>query len=113
MSICFQFATSLSLKMHKVLKFQICDFLHVVFWNSLLGSSCHYYPWNLPVLGAKRKRGSAILQVWAAEIPQVGSWNTPVSRYKEAGAWLAWPVPEPSDLPGWGYLTLGCTASPE
>lgn len=37
-----------------VLKFRkICDFHHVVFWNSLLGSSCHYYLRNLPALGAK------------------------------------------------------------
>lgn len=74
MSVCFRFFTSLSSKMHKVLKFlKICDFLPVVFWNSLFGSSCHYYPRNLPVLGAKRKGGSAILQAWAARVPQVGS----------------------------------------
>lgn len=59
------------------------------------------------------KGGTATLQVWAARVPQVGSWNTPASRYKESRAWLARPVPEPSDLLGWDYLTPGCTASPD
>lgn len=48
MSVCFRFFTSLSSKMHKVLKFlKICDFLPVVFWIflSLLPSefTC---PWS-------------------------------------------------------------------
>lgn len=35
-----------------------------------------------------------------ARLSQVGSWDSLASRYKEAGAWQAKPVPEASDLLG-------------
>lgn len=65
----------------------------LVFWNSLLKVSCHY-PGNLQYfLGAKLKEGSVILQGWAPRVPQVGSWDTPASRYKEAGHGQGKPCP--------------------
>lgn len=71
-----------------------------VFWNPLLKASC-YYSGKLPYfLGTKLKEGSTILRGWVARLPQVGSSDTPASRYKEVGAWQAKPVPEASDLLG-------------